>query len=165
MTFKEKLNQIKSFIFDVDGVFSSGFYLTDSGDLIRTMNAKDGFAIKMALNKGYTVGIITGGMSESIRIRFRNLGITDIYMNSRDKLDDLKDFYTKYGKDPQEIMYMGDDLPDVAPMKMVGLAVCPADAAPEVKAISAYISDLKGGEACVRDVVEQVLRVQNNWVY
>lgn len=165
MNFKEKLTQITTFVFDVDGVFSGGFSLTNDGDLIRTMNAKDGFAVKMALKKGYTIGIITGGNSKSVKIRFQKLGITDIYMNSKNKLDDFRDFFMKYDINPESILYMGDDLPDIEPMINTGLATCPSDAAIEVKEISHYISNKKGGEGCVRDVIEQVLRVQNNWSY
>jgi len=163
--FKEDLRKVRAFIFDVDGVFaSSRVLLHPSGDMMRTMNIKDGFACFYLIKKGYPVAIITGGNSESVRIRFQRLGIKDIYLASSDKLRDFRDFKQRYNLKAENILYMGDDLPDYPVMKQVGLPTCPADAVEEIKAISRYISDKPGGEGCVRDVIEQVLRVNNKWM-
>lgn len=161
--FKERLKDIKAFVFDVDGVFSDNVILSTDGDLMRFMNVKDGFAVKTAIDKGLIIAIITGGNSESVRQRFNILGVTDIYLSSPDKVDDYQDFYMKYNIKPENILYMGDDIPDFGPMKLSGLATCPADAVEEIQNISHYISDKKGGEGCVRDVIEQVLRAQGKW--
>jgi 3-deoxy-D-manno-octulosonate 8-phosphate phosphatase (KDO 8-P phosphatase) len=128
------------------------------------MNIKDGFACFYLLKKGYPVAIITGGNSESVRIRFQSLGIKDIYLPSSDKLTDFNHFLGKYDLSPENILYMGDDLPDYPVMTRVGFPACPADAVEEIKAISRYISDKNGGEGCVRDVIEQVLRLNGNWM-
>ena len=163
--FKELLSKVKAFAFDVDGVFSkSNFFLDTDGEYVRSMNIKDGFATQLAVKKGYPIAIITGGNSESVRKRFKDLGVTDIYMASSYKLDDLKDFLFKYDLKADEVLYMGDDLPDYEVMKTVGIPTCPADAAVEIQEISAYISDKKGGKGCVRDVVEQVMRAQGTWM-
>jgi 3-deoxy-D-manno-octulosonate 8-phosphate phosphatase (KDO 8-P phosphatase) len=163
--FKEDLAKVKAFVFDVDGVLSSSTILVHpSGEMLRSMNIKDGYAVFYTLKKGYPICIISGGNSESVRIRFSNLGIKDIYLKSTNKLDDLKDFLSKYELQPENILYMGDDLPDYEVMKTVGFPTCPADAVEEIKAISTYISDKSGGEGCVRDVIEQVLRLQGKWM-
>lgn len=162
--FKTLLKYVKAFIFDVDGVMSGSYvFLHPSGDMMRSMNIKDGYALGRAVHLGYPVGIISGAASESIRIRFNNLGIEDVYLKSYEKLPDFLDFCSKYQLNPQEIMYMGDDLPDLEVMKVVGMPVCPADAADEIKQVSLYISSKKGGRGCVRDVIEQVLRSQQKW--
>lgn len=163
--FKEDLAKVKAFVFDVDGVFSSAkVLLHPSGEMMRTMNIKDGYAVFYTLRKGYPIGIISGGYSESIRIRFSRLGMTDLFLKSSNKLQDIKVFLTKYDLLPENILYMGDDLPDYEVMKMVGCPTCPSDAVEEIKAISTYISDRAGGEGCVRDVIEQVLRLQGKWM-
>ncbi|MCF8380636.1 MAG: HAD-IIIA family hydrolase [Bacteroidales bacterium] len=163
--FKGDLKKVKAFVFDVDGVFSnSKVVLHPSGDLMRTMNVKDGFACFYLVKKGFPIAIITGGDSESVRIRFEKLGITDIYMKSTDKLTDFNDFLNKYNLKPEDILYMGDDLPDYPVMKRVGFPTCPSDAVEEIKAISSYISDKNGGEGCVRDVIEQVMRLNGEWL-
>ncbi len=162
--FKEKLNEVKAFVFDVDGVFSKAtIALQPDGDLTRSMNTKDGYAVQFAVKKGYPVAVITGGRSEALKKRFNDLGITDVYLNSPDKCDDFDDFAMKYDIDPESVLFMGDDMPDYDVMQKVGIPVCPADAVIEIKAISLYISDKKGGEGCVRDIIEQVLRTQKNW--
>ncbi len=162
--FKERLKNIKAFVFDVDGVFSHNVFLHPNGDMLRSMNTKDGFALYYAVNEhSFNTAIITGGYSESVKTRFNAMGITDVYIKSIDKLDDFEDFIYKYGLKPEEVLYMGDDIPDYYVMKKVGLPVCPADAAEEIKSISAYISDKNGGDGCVRDVIEQVLRAQGKW--
>lgn len=162
--FKERLKNVKAFVFDVDGVFSSHVFIDYSGDLLRSINTKDGFALYYAVNeKSFHVGIITSGYSESVKERFNSMGITDVYIKSNDKLDDFEDFIYKYGLKADEVLYMGDDIPDYYVMKSVGVPVCPADAAEEIKSVSVYISDKKGGDGCVRDVIEQVLRAQGKW--
>jgi 3-deoxy-D-manno-octulosonate 8-phosphate phosphatase (KDO 8-P phosphatase) len=163
--FKEDLTKVKALVFDVDGVFaSSKVLLHPSGDLMRTMNIKDGYAVFYAIRKEYIICIISGGTSESVRTRFHKLGVTDIYLGSHNKVNDFKEFINKYNLEPENVLYMGDDLPDYEVMQMVGVPTCPTDAVEEIKAISSYISDKAGGEGCVRDVIEQVLRLQGKWM-
>ncbi|MEL7589567.1 MAG: HAD hydrolase family protein [Prolixibacteraceae bacterium] len=166
MTFiKEKLKLIKALVFDVDGVLSLDTTpLNENGDPVRTANVKDGYAIRNALNMGYQIGIITGGTIESVRLRYQKLGVPLIYMGVRDKVESLRDFMQKAGVTAGEVLYMGDDLVDYQVMSLVGIPVCPADAVHEIKEISLYISDKKGGEGCVRDIIEQVMRAQNTWM-
>lgn len=164
-SFLEKLKQVKAIIFDIDGVLSLDTTpLNEEGDPVRTANVKDGYAMRNALNMGYPVGIITGGAIERVRLRYEKLGVPLIYMGVRDKVECLSNFIQKTGVQAEEILYMGDDLVDYQVMSMVGVPVCPADAVPEIKEISLYISDKKGGEGCARDVIEQVMRVQNTWI-
>ncbi len=163
--FKEDLAKVKAFVFDVDGVFAtSKVILHPSGDLMRTMNIKDGYAVFYTIKKDYIIGIISGGTSESVRTRFQKLGVTDIYLGSHNKVTDFRDFLYKHDLKPENILYMGDDLPDYEVMQMVGVPTCPSDAVEEIKSISSYISDKAGGEGCVRDVIEQVLRLQGKWM-
>jgi 3-deoxy-D-manno-octulosonate 8-phosphate phosphatase (KDO 8-P phosphatase) len=161
--FKEKLKDIKAFAFDVDGVFSDLITLDTQGELLRSMNVKDGYAVAEAVKAGLKIAIITGGDSQSVRIRFNRLGVPDVYLASKSKLTDLNDFCTKQNIALSEVLYMGDDVPDYECMKHVGLATCPADACPEIIGVSHYISDKRGSEGCVRDVIEQVMRVQGTW--
>lgn len=163
-SYKEYLKNITTFVFDVDGVFTDGTLLiTSEGAMLRKMNVKDGYAIKTAIDKGYKIGIITGGTDEGVRKRLEGLGITDIYLGAHHKADPLNDFITKNSIELSTVLYMGDDMPDIPAMNMVGLPTCPQDAIPEVKDISNYVSHKKGGEACVRDVIEQVLKVRGDW--
>ncbi len=163
--FKVELRKVKAFVFDVDGVLSDAkMYMHPGSEIMRSVNIKDGYAIQYAIRKGYPVCIITGGNSESVEKRFLNLGVTDIYLKSRDKTEDLKDFLSRCGLTYENILYMGDDLPDYQVMKEVGFPTCPSDAVEEIKSISIYISDKSGGEGCVRDVIEQVLRLQGKWM-
>lgn len=162
--FKEQLADIKAFAFDVDGVLTDGtMILHPSGELIRTSNARDGYALHKAIEMGYPIAIISGGDSDSLQQRFANLGITDIYLGSKDKCNALLDFRTKHGLEFSQILYMGDDLPDYEVMKIVGIATCPQNADSEIKQISAYISNFDGGKGCARDVIEQVLRLNGHW--
>lgn len=162
--YKSKLATIKAFTFDVDGVFTDGSVLaTEGGDLLRLHNAKDGYALKSAVDQGYPVGIITGGASESIRFRFDRLNIEDVYLSSSDKIDDFLHFCKKHNLSPDEVLYMGDDIPDIPVLKMAGLACCPSDAVNEVKEACDYISIYPGGRGCVREVIEQVLKVKGVW--
>lgn len=164
-SYKEHLNQINTFVFDVDGVLTDGsIQISTNGELLRTMNTKDGYAMKMAQKAGFTVCIISGGKNEGVRKRLRDLGITDIYLGIDDKVEQMDEFFDIYQIKPEEVLYMGDDIPDYYPMKLVGLPCCPQDAAPEVKEISLYVSHKKGGEGCVRDVIEQVMKVQGKWI-
>ena len=163
-SYKEHLNDIKAFIFDVDGVLTDGsVQITTSGELLRTMNVKDGFALKTAIDEGYGVCIISGGSNEGVRKRLEGLGIKDIHLGTHDKISHLNNFMFNNGYKSSELLYMGDDIPDVPAMKTVGLPCCPQDAVPEIKAISKYVSHKFGGKGCVRDVIEQVLKVQGKW--
>lgn len=164
MTFKEKLNRIKAFAFDVDGVFSDMLMLHPSGELMRTMNVKDGYAVQYARRKGYPVAIITGGNTESIRIRFAALGVDDVYLKSSDKIHDLRDFAERNGLSLDQILYMGDDIPDMEVMRHSGASACPADAVVEIKETADYISPYGACKGCVRDVIEQTLRLQGRWL-
>ena len=158
------LRKIKAFVFDVDGVLSCDVIpLHPNGDPMRTVNIKDGYALQLAVKKGYEVAIITGGDTEAVQIRFSRLGIQHIYMRSAVKVHDFKDFMEKTGLSPEHIMYAGDDIPDYEVMTRVGLPVAPADAAPEIKEIAKYISSRRGGEGVARDVIEQTMRAQGHW--
>lgn len=158
------LRKIKAFVFDVDGVLSCDVIpLHPNGDPMRTVNIKDGYALQLAVKKGYEVAIITGGCTEAVQIRFSRLGIQHIYMRSAVKVHDFKDFMEKTGLSPEQIMYAGDDIPDYEVMTRVGLPVAPADAAPEIKEIAKYISSRRGGEGVARDVIEQTMRAQGHW--
>lgn len=163
--FKERLKNIKGFIFDVDGVLSSDYSpLDENGDPVRTANVKDGFAIRYALKKGFRIAIITGANTQRVKLRYNKLGVELVYLNAFEKMECLEEILEKTNLKRDEILYMGDDIIDLPVMEVIGIPTCPADAVPEVKAISQYISDRKGGEGCVRDVIEQVLRSQEKWV-
>lgn len=164
--YKVKLPGIKAFVFDVDGVMTDGSLLsTESGDLLRTFDSKDCFAIRMCVMHGYPVGIVTGGVSESVNLRCLALGIAeeDIYSRSRNKLPDFTDFCNRHGLKPEEVACCGDDLPDIPILRAAGLSAAPADAAQEVKKEVDYISLYPGGKGFVRELVEQVLKVQGLW--
>ncbi len=162
--YKEYLEDITTFVFDVDGVFTDGgLLITAEGELLRKMSVKDGYALKTALQKGYNVCIITGGTNEGVRQRLAGLGVPDIYMGAHHKAEPLQEYLENNNIDPKNVLYMGDDLPDIPPMLKVALPTCPQDAVPEVKAIAKYISHKNGGDACVRDVIEQVLKVRGDW--
>ncbi|MBN2486183.1 MAG: HAD hydrolase family protein [Bacteroidales bacterium] len=162
--FKEKLNKIKAFAFDVDGVFTDGqVFLLPGNEYVRSVNIKDGYAVQHCVKMGYPLAIISGGYSEEVKKRFVNLGVTDIYMRSHNKWDNYEDFRFKYQLEHDEILYMGDDIPDLRVMQRVGVPTCPADAAHEIREASIYISDKTGGQGCVRDVIEQVLRLHGKW--
>lgn len=163
--FKDELRKIRAFVLDVDGVISHhAMALTDDGELIRTSCAKDGYAIMYSIKKGYVVAIISGGGTPAIRSRLEKLGVTDIYLKVANKVEALHEIMEKYQLDKEEIIYMGDDIPDFKVMTMVGMPVCPLDACEEIKSISRYISDVKGGEGCVRDIISQVLKVRGDWM-
>jgi 3-deoxy-D-manno-octulosonate 8-phosphate phosphatase (KDO 8-P phosphatase) len=138
--------------------------LDENGDPVRTANIKDGFAIRYALLNGFQVAIITGANIPRVKLRYKKLGVEHIYLDSFNKTEHLEEILVNTGLQKNEILYMGDDLVDLLIMKQIGIPTCPADAVPEIKAVSLYISDKKGGEGCVRDVIEQVLRSQGKWV-
>ncbi len=163
-SYKEYLKDITTFIFDVDGVFTDGtLFITSDGEMLRTMNVKDGYALKTALHKGYNICIITGGTNEGVRKRLEGLGVKDIFMGAHHKIEALEDYLSKHQLRHKEVLYMGDDLPDIPPMKQILLPCAPQDAVAEVKNHSKYISHKKGGKGCVRDVIEQVLKVRGDW--
>ncbi|HOK50542.1 MAG TPA: HAD-IIIA family hydrolase [Bacteroidales bacterium] len=165
MNFRKKLKQIKAFVFDVDGVLGSDkVLLFPDGQMLRTMNIKDGYALQYAVRKGYKIAIITGGASEAVKQRFENLGINSVYILSKNKLQDYLHFLQQHGLTDEEVLYMGDDLPDYEVMKRVAIPTCPASAAEEIKAIATYISDKEGGDGAVRDVIQQVLKAQGKWM-
>jgi 3-deoxy-D-manno-octulosonate 8-phosphate phosphatase (KDO 8-P phosphatase) len=164
-SYKEYLHQITTFVFDVDGVLTDGtVHVTSNGEMLREMNIRDGYALKAAVEQGYHVVIISGGSNEGVRIRLRNLGITNIHLGVPDKVETLKEFCDVYGTQMENILYMGDDLPDYHVMKLVGLPCCPQDASPEIKEVSLYVSHKNGGKGAVREVIEQVMKVQGNWM-
>jgi 3-deoxy-D-manno-octulosonate 8-phosphate phosphatase (KDO 8-P phosphatase) len=164
-SYKELMNEITTFIFDVDGVLTDGsVFISNEGEMHRTMNIKDGFAMKAAIDNGYNVCIISGGSNEGVRIRLRNLGITDIHLGSPNKVATFDEYTDVYNIKPEHVLYMGDDIPDYHVMKLVGLSTCPQDACPEIKGISKYISHKNGGKGAVRDVIEQVMKVQGKWM-
>jgi len=163
--YKELLSKVNTFIFDYDGVMTDGkLILLHNDNPLRTANVKDGYALQLARRLGYRVVIISGGISKSVENRFDSLRITDVFLGISDKTT----IFEKYIKDnklsAEQVIYMGDDIPDYRVMKMAGVPVCPADASEEIKNISVYISDKKGGEGCVRDIIEQVLKVQGKWM-
>ncbi|PHI18432.1 3-deoxy-D-manno-octulosonate 8-phosphate phosphatase [Lewinellaceae bacterium SD302] len=160
----EKFGEVDTLLFDVDGVMTdSSLHVLENGQLLRNMHTRDGYALKAAVKAGLRVCIITGGKSEGVKIRLQNLGVTDIYVGIQDKLETYEEYVDIYELDEGKILYMGDDLPDLAVMRRVGFPVCPADAAPEIKKISQYVSSLNGGHGCVRDVIERVLKLKGDW--
>ncbi|NNK73101.1 MAG: HAD-IIIA family hydrolase [Flavobacteriaceae bacterium] len=164
-SYKEYLQHITTFVFDVDGVLTDGSIIVNTdGELFRTMNIKDGFALKTAVDRGFNVCIISGGTNEGVRSRLNGLGITDIHLGTHQKTQTLNDYLTSKNLNNENVLFMGDDIPDLDVMQHVGLPCCPQDAVPEIKDISKYISHKKGGKGCVRDVIEQVLKVQGKWL-
>lgn len=159
------LSCIRAIIFDVDGVLSQEtINLPADGIPNRTVNIKDGYAIQLAMKLGLRIVIMTGANVEAIRKRYAGLGVEDIYMACSVKIKTYEDFLRKYGISDSEVMYMGDDIPDLEVMRRVGCPVCPKDACTEVRDVSCYISDRKGGQGCARDVIEQTLRAQGKWL-
>jgi len=162
---KQKLHKISCFVFDVDGVLTDGsLILLPTGEQVRTMNIRDGYAMQHAVKQGYRIIIISGGKSEAVKTRLNGLGITDVYLGNETKDKTLIEVMNNYGLKTEQVLYMGDDVPDISAMKLCGLPTCPADAAPEIKEISLYISDRKGGQGCVRDIIEQTLRLHGKWL-
>ena len=161
----ETFATINTFIFDVDGVLTNSQVLvTEEGNLLRHMSIRDGYAIKLAVNKGYNVCIITGGRSEGVKKRLEGLGVKDIYIGISDKMSAFEEYIEKNELDTDYVLYMGDDMPDYPVMTKVGLPTCPADAAPELFSIAKYVSPKDGGKGCARDVIEKVLKLNGDWV-
>ena len=166
-TINHDLKQIKALLFDVDGVLSANVIpMSTEGEPLRTVNIKDGYAIHLAAQNGMLLGIISGGKTEAVRKRFLSLGIpaVDIYLGSSVKIHDYRDFRDRHALSDEEILYVGDDIPDIEVLRACGLPCCPKDAAPEVKAIARYISHAPGGYGCGRDIVEQVLKAKDLWM-
>jgi 3-deoxy-D-manno-octulosonate 8-phosphate phosphatase (KDO 8-P phosphatase) len=160
----EKFKTIHTLMLDVDGVLTNGLVtIMEDGSLIRQMNIKDGYAMKSALAAGLKIFVITGGKSRGVVERLKALGIQEVYSGIADKLEKFRDLKDIFELDDEGILYMGDDIPDIEVMKRVGMPCCPADACPEVKEISLYISPHNGGEGCVRDVVEKILKLNGKW--
>ncbi len=162
--FLQKLKDITTFIFDVDGVLTDGsVQVTTDGETLRTFNIKDGYALQLAVKRGYHVCIISGGAGAAMEKRFANLGIQDVYLAAGDKVKIFEQYLLNKQIQASEVLYMGDDIPDLKVMQLVGLPVCPADAVEEIKAVSAFISPYPGGKTAARDVIEKVLKVQGAW--
>jgi 3-deoxy-D-manno-octulosonate 8-phosphate phosphatase (KDO 8-P phosphatase) len=165
MNHLDPFHSITTFIFDVDGVLTnSDLLITESGELLRTMNARDGYAMRMAIESDYRICIITGGKSEGVVERLKGLGISEIYKGINDKVLAFEDYCTTYDISPDNVLYMGDDIPDYDVMRLVAMPTCPADAAPEIKRIARYVSPQNGGKGCVRDVIERTMRLHGKWV-
>ncbi|MBL7932407.1 MAG: HAD hydrolase family protein [Bacteroidia bacterium] len=164
LNFKQKLTKISTIMFDIDGVVTDGKVLVmESGEMVRNMNSKDGYAIHLAVSKKYRLAVISGGNNVAIKNALSRAGVTDVFIGKHDKLACYLEYTKANNLTDEEVLYIGDDLPDHEVMSRVGLAVCPADAAQEIKDICPYISPRKGGEGCIRDIIEQVLRVQGKW--
>jgi len=162
--YREKLKKINTFIFDFDGVLSDGkVYVMGDGEQVRATNTKDGYALQYALRKGYRVAVISGGYAESMKERYKNFIGMDIFLKVSNKVDVFNQYMAEKGFDPNEVLYMGDDIPDYKLMLLVGVKCCPADACEEIKSVSDYISYQVGGSGAVRDVIEQTLKAQGRW--
>jgi 3-deoxy-D-manno-octulosonate 8-phosphate phosphatase (KDO 8-P phosphatase) len=160
----DKIKAVRAFVLDVDGVLTDNtIQVTEAGELLRTMNVRDGQALKWAIERNYPVCVITGGKSEGVIKRLSLLGVREIYSGQTDKAPVFEQFIRQYNLSPIEVCYIGDDLPDIPVLRKVGLPACPTDAMPEVMAVSEYISPLAGGRGCVRDVVEKVLKLRGDW--
>ena len=165
MSYKTKLKDIKAFVFDVDGVFTDGsVYLLPFGNMSRVMNVLDGYAVVKAIKSNYKIAVITGGDDDMVRNRLHYLGITDYYPKSPNKLTDLEHFKSKYSLKKEHLLCMGDDVSDICILKESHISSCPPNAVSDVKAMVDYISPIYGGKGAVRDVIEQVMKIQNNWI-
>lgn len=164
MNLLELFAPIRTFVFDVDGVLTDGsLMLTEDGHMLRSMNIKDGYAMQLAIKKGYKVWIISGGKSEAVRLRLNKLGISDVHIGIESKKEVLNEIVAASLTSYNNVLYMGDDIPDYAAMQLCGLPCCPNDAVAEIRAVSKYISPLNGGKGCVRDVIEKVLKLNGDW--
>lgn len=164
-SFKQLLRDVRAFIFDIDGVLTDGKVIVNEGGIMtRSMSTRDGYALQHAVKKGYYVGVISGGHSEAAKKRLLSLGLQDVYLGRNDKLDVLKEIMHIHELKAENILYMGDDMPDYEVMQRVGIPCCPKDAAAEIKQLSVYVSPQIGGSGCVRDVIEQTMKVQKKWM-
>ncbi len=164
MNILDQFKQITTFVFDVDGVLTDGtLFVFDDGQFVRRMNIKDGFALQLAVKKGYRVIIISGGTSDAVTRRLNRLGINDVFMQVTDKKGKLAEYVKQHKLKWNEVLFMGDDIPDYEVMKQVGLSCAPADAVTEIKQIANYISLLPGGQGCAREVIEKVLKLNDHW--
>ena len=162
-SYKERLNTVNTFIFDVDGVLTDSKIILYKGDFMRSLNSKDGYAIQYASKLGYKIFIITGGNSVDVKDALEGLGVKEVHLRSSNKLNVYEELKNKFSLNDSDVLYMGDDIPDYKVMRTVGVATCPQDACVEIKQISHYQSPVLGGNGCVRDVIEQTLRVQGKW--
>ena len=162
--YKILLNQINAFIFDIDGVLTDGNVLLDNGKYLRTLNAKDSYALQYAAKMGYKIFFISGGSSIEMKQTLENLGVTMVYLESKSKLLVFNKLKIEFNISEENVLYMGDDIPDIPLLSMVGIVACPKDASIDVTRICRYVSPKEGGKGCVRDVIEQTLRVQEKWL-
>ena len=162
-SYKEGLNKITTFIFDVDGVLTNGDVSLYKDEIVRTINSRDGYSLQYAAKMGYNIFIITGGDSKEVKKRLLTAGAKEVCLSVSNKMKTYNDLKSSYNFSDEEVMYMGDDIPDYQVMNIVGVAACPQDAAVEIKSISDYQSPFNGGRHCVRDIIEQTLRVQEKW--
>ena len=163
--YKERLQKINTFVFDYDGVLTDGtVILMSNGEALRTANVKDGYALQLAMKKGYRIAIISGAYSESVRKRFESLKVSDVFLGIEKKIEVFDSYLAKHEIATEQVLFMGDDIPDYEIMKKAGVPTCPADAAEEIKSLATYISHHSGGHGCVRDVIEQVLKIQGKWM-
>lgn len=162
--YKIKLNKISTFIFDVDGVFTDGKVYLINDDVIRALNSKDGYAVQYATKLGFKIFIITGGNSQQVKDRLLNLGVNEVHLAVKRKLECYDNILLRFQLSPEEVLYMGDDIPDIPVLKKVGVSTCPQDACSDVKLLVDYQSHRNGGFGCVRDVIEQTLRLQGKWL-
>ena len=159
------LSKIKAIIFDIDGVLSAETIMMNAeGEPLRTVNIKDGYAIQLAVKMGLHIAILSGAQTESVRRRYEGLGVPDIFLKAAVKIKVYDDFLAKYGLSDENVIFVGDDIPDYEVLSRCGCPCCPADAAPEIKEICTYVSHKKGGYGCGRDIIEQVLRAQGKWM-
>ena len=164
MSLPEQFKHITTFVFDVDGVLTDGTLLVlNDGQMARQMNIKDGYALQLAIKKGYRVVVISGGTSEAVTMRLNKLGVTDVFLSVENKKEKLLAYVEQHRLKWDEVLFMGDDIPDHAAMQLIGMPCCPADAVAEIKQISKYISPVEGGKGCVREVIEKVLKLNGQW--
>jgi 3-deoxy-D-manno-octulosonate 8-phosphate phosphatase (KDO 8-P phosphatase) len=164
INFKERLRNVNTFIFDVDGVLTNGSLLVmPDGEFLRRMNIRDGYAMQLAIKSGYKIAIISGGHSTGVPARLKRLGVQEVHMGVPDKMVVLKDVLERFGSDPKHVVVMGDDMPDLPMVRHCGIPCCPNDAASDIRSECIYVSPMAGGHGCVRDVIEQVLRLHGKW--
>lgn len=165
-SYKEHLGDITTFVFDFDGVFTDGqVQIMGHGEFVRSLNVKDSYAIQYAIKKGFRVVIISGGSLHSLQSNFEKLGLTDFFFQSKHKETIFTKYITENNISESEVLFMGDDIPDYELMEKAGVATCPADAVPEIKSVSQYVSPRPGGHGCIRDVIEQTLKAQGKWFH